>query len=108
MRRTKILVVDDEKDHADVLVEALHRQGSAVAAYSADDALRQIDRRRFDLVIADEAIPAPIQRQVERPIPGLCACSYIRFPGLPIIKRPGHERIDAEIFRPSVADGYPG
>ncbi|NLH16213.1 MAG: sigma-54-dependent Fis family transcriptional regulator [Phycisphaerae bacterium] len=48
-----ILVVDDEKDHADVLVEALHRQGSAVGAYSVEDALRQIDRRRFDIVIAD-------------------------------------------------------
>ncbi len=48
-----ILVVDDERDHADVLVEALHRQGSAVAAYSAEDALGQIDRRRFDLIIAD-------------------------------------------------------
>jgi DNA-binding NtrC family response regulator len=48
-----ILVVDDEKDHADILVEALQRQGTPVAAYSAEDALRQIDRRRFDLVIAD-------------------------------------------------------
>lgn len=48
-----ILVVDDERDHADVLVEALHRQGTPVAAYSAEDALRQIDRHRFDLVIAD-------------------------------------------------------
>ncbi|HIJ70920.1 MAG TPA: sigma-54-dependent Fis family transcriptional regulator [Planctomycetes bacterium] len=49
-----ILIVDDEKDHADVLVEALEKQcAKAVAAYSADEALELIESQTFDLVITD-------------------------------------------------------
>ncbi|MHC5061211.1 MAG: sigma-54-dependent transcriptional regulator [Planctomycetota bacterium] len=49
-----ILIVDDEKDHADVLVEALEKQcAKAVAAYSAARAIELIDSRDFDLVITD-------------------------------------------------------
>ena len=49
-----ILIVDDEKDHADVLVEALAKQcGRAIAAYSAEEALKAINQENFDLVITD-------------------------------------------------------
>lgn len=49
-----ILIVDDEKDHADVLVEALAKQcGRAIAAYSAEESLKAINQENFDLVITD-------------------------------------------------------
>jgi two-component system response regulator HydG len=56
-----ILIVDDEKDHADVLVEALEKQcGRAIAAYSAAEALEVIDKENFDLVITDLNLRADI------------------------------------------------
>jgi len=56
-----ILIVDDEKDHADVLVEALEKQcGRAIAAYSAEEALGAIDKENFDLVITDLNLRADI------------------------------------------------
>ena len=49
-----ILIVDDEREHADVLVEALEKQcAKAIAVYSAADALDIISKEDFDLVITD-------------------------------------------------------
>lgn len=49
-----ILIVDDEKEHADVLVEALEKQcARAIAAYTAEDALEIIENQDIDLVITD-------------------------------------------------------
>ncbi|MBN1457465.1 MAG: sigma-54-dependent Fis family transcriptional regulator [Sedimentisphaerales bacterium] len=49
-----ILVVDDEKDHADVLVEALDGQcGLALCAYSAKQAQDIINENDIDLLITD-------------------------------------------------------
>jgi len=56
-----ILIVDDEKEHADVLVEALEKQcAKAVAAYSADEAVELIESENFDLVITDLNLRADI------------------------------------------------
>ena len=49
-----ILVVDDEKGHADVLVEALEKQcGEVIGCYCAEDARKCIEDKRPDLVITD-------------------------------------------------------
>ena len=49
-----ILIVDDERNHADVLVEALEsRCAKAIAVYSAEDAVQIIESERIDLVITD-------------------------------------------------------
>ena len=49
-----ILVVDDEKEHADVLVEALAKQcAKAIVAYTPDDAINIINEQKVDLVITD-------------------------------------------------------
>ncbi len=49
-----ILIVDDEKAHADVLVEALQGHcAKALAVYTAQDALDAIEQKDFDLVITD-------------------------------------------------------
>jgi len=56
-----ILIVDDEKDHADVLVEALEKQcGEAIGAYSADEAIEIIESTNLDLVITDLNLRADI------------------------------------------------
>ncbi len=56
-----IMVVDDEKEHADVLVEALEKQcGRAFAVYTADDALDAIGREKIDLIITDLNLRADI------------------------------------------------
>jgi two-component system response regulator HydG len=56
-----IMIVDDEKEHADVLVEALEKQcGRAFAAYTADDALEAIRGDKIDLIITDLNLRADI------------------------------------------------
>jgi two-component system response regulator HydG len=49
-----ILVVDDERDHAQVMCEALQRQGhKCEPVYSLGEALQKLARRRFDVVVTD-------------------------------------------------------
>ncbi len=49
-----ILIVDDEKNHADVLVEAFEKRcAKAIASYSAADAAEIIETQDIDLVITD-------------------------------------------------------
>ena len=54
----KILVVDDERDVADLLVEMLRARGhDAQAVYAPFDALRKAQGERFDAVISDMKMP---------------------------------------------------
>jgi DNA-binding NtrC family response regulator len=49
-----IIVVDDQRDHADGLVEALGRLGEVViAAYTGHEAMELVRSQRVDVVIAD-------------------------------------------------------
>ena len=49
-----ILVVDDERDHAQVMCEALTRQGHRCdVTYSLDEAQSRLDRRQYDVVVTD-------------------------------------------------------
>ena len=49
-----ILVVDDERDHADGIVEALEKYcEKAIAVYSAKDALEIVSAQQVDIVITD-------------------------------------------------------
>ena len=49
-----VLVVDDERDHADGLVEALGRLPvQALAVYTGEDAIEMVHRRRVDVVVTD-------------------------------------------------------
>jgi len=53
-KRPVILVVDDERDHADGIVEALARlDADAVAVYSGEDALEIIRGKKVDVVVTD-------------------------------------------------------
>jgi len=49
-----VLVVDDERDHADGIVEALERLPvKALAVYTGEDAIEMVRRRRVDVVVTD-------------------------------------------------------
>ena len=49
-----VLVVDDERDHADGLVEALGRLPvKALAVYTGEDAIEMLSRQRVDVVVTD-------------------------------------------------------
>jgi len=49
-----ILVVDDERDHADGMAEALEKlQAKAIAVYSGSDALEILRKHTVDVVVAD-------------------------------------------------------
>ncbi len=53
-KHSRILVVDDEKEHAQVMCEALSRQGHACdAAYDLRDATAHLERGRYDVVVTD-------------------------------------------------------
>jgi two-component system response regulator HydG len=52
--KTVVLVVDDERDHADGIVEALERLPvKAIAVYSAKDALEIVRSQQVDVVVTD-------------------------------------------------------
>jgi two-component system sensor histidine kinase/response regulator len=72
----RILVVDDERDLAEVLVEALQRDGHHVEiAANGTDALGRLARDRFDLVVSDTKMPLmdgpELFREIERRFPAL-------------------------------------
>ncbi|MHC4655495.1 MAG: sigma-54-dependent transcriptional regulator [Planctomycetota bacterium] len=49
-----ILVVDDERDHADGIAEALDKSGAkAIAVYSGEDALEIVRNQQVDIVVTD-------------------------------------------------------
>ena len=51
---TRVLVIDDEQDHAEVMCEALDRKGYACdLGHSLDDAKKALRRKRYDVVVTD-------------------------------------------------------
>ena len=54
VRKSQVLVVDDERDHAQTMCEALMRVGHKCdIAYSLAEALSKLDRRSYDVVVTD-------------------------------------------------------
>src|SRR4051812_18650583 len=52
--KATILVVDDERDHAQVMCEALARLGHKCdVTYSLPEAMSRLDRKRYDVVVTD-------------------------------------------------------
>lgn len=53
-QRPIVLVVDDERDHADGIVEALGKLPvKALAVYTGEDAIEVLRRRRVDVIVTD-------------------------------------------------------
>ena len=56
--RRRALVIDDERDLAELLAEMLEREGFAVdVAIDGEHALAELDRRSYDLVLSDVRMP---------------------------------------------------
>jgi two-component system response regulator HydG len=54
INKSQILVVDDEREHAQVMCEALARQGHECdLAYSLAEAQSRLERKRYDVVVTD-------------------------------------------------------
>src|SRR5579864_5660376 len=54
MNKSQILVVDDEREHAQVMCEALTRQGHKCdVTYNLPEALGRLDRKPYDVVVTD-------------------------------------------------------
>jgi two-component system response regulator HydG len=54
IKKSNILVIDDEQDHAQVMCEALTRLGHKCdATFSLTDALGKLDRKSYDVVVTD-------------------------------------------------------
>jgi DNA-binding NtrC family response regulator len=52
--KSNVLVVEDERDHAQVMCEALTRQGHKCdVTHSLTEARAKLDRRRYDVVVTD-------------------------------------------------------
>src|SRR6185312_14182906 len=51
---SNILIVDDEREHAQVMCEALERQGHKCdVTFGLAEARGRLDRRRYDVVVTD-------------------------------------------------------
>jgi two-component system response regulator HydG len=65
-----VLVVDDERDTADLLAESLHRRGfAATAVYSAEECIARVKTPPVDIVIADVQMPG---------MSGIDLCAHLR------------------------------
>ena len=54
IKKSQVLVVDDEREHAQVMCEALDRQGHKCdVTYNLPEALGRLDRRKYDVVVTD-------------------------------------------------------
>jgi DNA-binding NtrC family response regulator len=54
IKKSTLLIVDDERDHAQVMCEALQRLGHKCdVVYSAAEARQKLDRRNYDVVVTD-------------------------------------------------------
>src|SRR5919107_3023326 len=54
VNKATVLVIDDEEDHAQVMCEALTRQGHKCdVTYKLAEARAKLERRRYDVVVTD-------------------------------------------------------
>src|SRR5882724_5731753 len=52
--KANVLVIDDEREHAQVMCEALSRQGHKCdVTYNLPEALGRLDRKSYDVVVSD-------------------------------------------------------
>ncbi|HSO35518.1 MAG TPA: sigma-54 dependent transcriptional regulator [Labilithrix sp.] len=88
MKKTEVLVVDDERETCELLEMALSRQGMQVTSCTtAADALEKVASRDFDVVLTDLTMPD---------VSGLELCERIIAlrPDVPVVLITGHATLD--------------
>ena len=60
MKSKRILCVDDDPDMRDIVRDALQAEGYEVAeAQNGEEAIRSLDKGKFDLILLDVVMPGP-------------------------------------------------
>ena len=88
MKKTEVLVIDDERDTCELLEMALARQGMQVTTCTtAADALEKIASRDFDVVLSDLSMPD---------MSGLEVCERVLAlrPDVPVVLITGHGSLE--------------
>lgn len=86
--RSVVLVVDDEKDHADAMAEGLRRAGHDVlVAYGGNEAIERVREQRIDVILTDLMMPD---------VDGLAVLDAARTgsPGTEVILVTAHSSVD--------------
>jgi DNA-binding NtrC family response regulator len=88
MKKTEVLVVDDERDTCELLEMALARQGMQVTTCTtAADALEKIASRDFDVVLTDLSMPETSGLEV-------CERVIALRPDVPVVLITGHATLE--------------
>jgi len=88
MKKTEVLVVDDERDTCELLELALARQGMQVTTCTtAADALEKIASRDFDVVLTDLSMPETSGLEV-------CERVIALRPDVPVVLITGHATLE--------------
>jgi two-component system response regulator HydG len=88
MKKTEVLVVDDERDTCELLELALARQGMQVTTCTtAADALEKIASRDFDVVLTDLSMPETSGLEV-------CERVIAMRPDVPVVLITGHATLE--------------
>ena len=88
MKKTEVLVVDDERDTCELLELALARQGMQVTTCTtAADALEKIASRDFDVVLTDLSMPETSGLEV-------CERIIAMRPDVPVVLITGHATLE--------------
>ena len=88
MKKTEVLVVDDERDTCELLELALSRQGMQVTTCTtAADALEKIASRDFDVVLTDLSMPETSGLEV-------CERVIAIRPDVPVVLITGHATLE--------------
>jgi len=88
MKKTEVLVVDDERDTCELLEMALARQGMQVTTcMTAADALEKIASRDFDVVLTDLSMPETSGLEV-------CERVIALRPDVPVVLITGHATLE--------------
>ena len=90
-RKYRILVVDDETEHADAASEALRRVGYDVdTVYSGEDALAHISEDSYDLVVTDLKLPDATGIDILK-------AARSELPGTPVIVLTGYGTVESAV-----------
>jgi two-component system response regulator HydG len=88
MKKTEVLVVDDERDTCELLEMALARQGMQVTTCTtAADALEKIASRDFDVVLTDLSMPETSGLEI-------CERVIAMRPDVPVVLITGHATLE--------------
>jgi DNA-binding NtrC family response regulator len=90
-RKIRVLLVDDEKDFADILAKRLEvRDFNVACVYNGDDAISRIESDEYDVVLLDVLMPGKSGLDILKEMKAID-------PLIHIVMLTGHARVDTAI-----------